>query len=218
MKCLVKIIWDWNGTLLNDVDLSYQCMNRLLDSHGLPKLHDVSQYREVFEFPVEKYYQTVGFDFNATPFSVLAHRYMDDYQDKSYKCLLYADVMDTLSRARKYGFYQAVLSASHKDNLMAQIQNLHLENEFDSIWGIEDIYATSKLDIAYEFKKTCDLHDEIWLVGDSLHDYEVAKHIGAHCILVSSGHQSKSKLSSKCDLVVDHLIESLDIIYERNKN
>lgn len=193
-------------------------MNRLLENQGLPKLSGIDQYRNVFEFPVEKYYETVGFDFNKTSFSVLAEKYMDDYQDKSYQCLVYDDVMDTLNLAKKHGFYQAVLSASHKDNLLAQIHNLHMENLFDSIWGIEDIYATSKLDIAYEFKKTCCFEDEIWLVGDSLHDYEVASYIGAHCILVSSGHQSKAILASKCNLVVDRLMESLDIIYERSKS
>lgn len=215
---MVKIIWDWNGTLLDDVDLSYQCINRLLKSKGLSPIKSIQHYRDVFEFPVENYYKKIGFNFNKTPFSVLAQNYMDDYQDKSYTCSLYSDVNDTLKRARKYGFYQAVLSASHKDNLMNQIKNLDMESAFDSIWGIENIYATSKLDIAYELKKTCHFDDEIWLVGDSLHDYEVATRIGAHCILVSSGHQSKNKLLSKCDLVVDHLKESLDIIYERNKN
>lgn len=215
---MVKIIWDWNGTLLDDVDLSFQCMNRLLESQGLTQLKSIHHYRNVFEFPVENYYKTVGFDFNKTPFSDLAQSYMDDYQDKSYTCSLYVDVKDTLKRARKYGFYQAVLSASHKDNLMNQITHFNMEDAFDSIWGIEDIYATSKLDIAYELKKTCHFNDEIWLIGDSLHDYEVASSIGAQCILVSSGHQSKTKLASKCDLVVDHLKESLDIIYERTKN
>lgn len=215
---MIRIVWDWNGTLLNDVDLSYQCMNRLLDFHGLPLLEGIEQYRDVFEFPVENYYRTVGFDFNKTPFPILAQRYMDDYQDKSYSCSLYPGVMDTLKRAREYGFYQAVLSASHRENLLAQIRNLHMENSFDSIWGIEDIYATSKLDIAKQFKKICNTDDEVWFVGDSLHDLEVASDIGAQCILVSSGHQNKKRLLSKFDGVVDCLQESLDIIYGRNQN
>jgi phosphoglycolate phosphatase len=218
VKCLIKIVWDWNGTLLNDVDLSFQCMNRLLAKNGLTKLKDLDAYRSVFEFPVEKYYQTVGFDFNKTPFSDLAHDYMADYQDKSYTCNLFADVLDTINKASDLGFYQAVLSASHKDYLLAQISNLRMESKFDSIWGIEDIYANSKEAIAHAFKETCTLDDEIWFVGDSLHDFEVANSIGANCILVSTGHQNRNRLSQANVKIVDSLKEGLDYIYERSQN
>ncbi len=70
VNCLVKIVWDWNGTLLNDVDLCFSCINRLLVSHDLKPLDTLSQYREVFTFPIEDYYKRVGFDFDKIPFSI----------------------------------------------------------------------------------------------------------------------------------------------------
>ena len=57
-----SIIWDWNGTLLNDLDLSVSTINTLLYKRELPLLKN-DTYKEVFSFPVKDYYQAVGFDF-----------------------------------------------------------------------------------------------------------------------------------------------------------
>ena len=216
VDCLVKIVWDWNGTLLDDIDLCFACINRLLVSHDLKPLDTLSQYREVFMFPIEEYYKKVGFDFEKIPFSILAHEYMEDYQEKSYFCHLHTDVLDVVKKARQLGFSQTVLSASKMDYLLKQMKTLQVDTLFDSIYGISDIFAKSKVDLAYVFKKTCSPEDEIYFVGDSVHDYEVAKSIGANCILVTTGHQNRKTLQSVNVPVVDSLTESLDLIYERS--
>ena len=216
VNCLVKIVWDWNGTLLNDVDLCFSCINRLLVSHDLKPLDTLSQYREVFTFPIEDYYKRVGFDFDKIPFSMLAHEYMEDYQEKSYACDLHSDVLDVVNKAKNLGFSQTVLSASKMDYLLKQMETLHVDDLFDSICGINDIYAKSKVELAHAFKQTCSLDDEIYFVGDSVHDYEVAKSIGAKCILVTTGHQNRATLESVNVPVMDSLMESLDLIYERD--
>lgn len=100
VNCLKKIVWDWNGTLLDDVDLCFSCINRLLVNHDLKPLDTLDQYREVFTFPIEDYYRTVGFDFDQIPFSILAHEYMEDYQEKSYACNLHADVLSVVAKAK----------------------------------------------------------------------------------------------------------------------
>ncbi len=56
------ILWDWNGTLLDDVDLCVFTMSEVLAKHGLKKI-DKKPSRETFCFPVMKYYQSLGFDF-----------------------------------------------------------------------------------------------------------------------------------------------------------
>jgi len=55
------IIWDWNGTLLNDIQLCVQTINEMLDKRNLPLL-SVNDYKDVFSFPVKNYYQKIGFD------------------------------------------------------------------------------------------------------------------------------------------------------------
>ena len=50
------ILWDWNGTLLDDVELCENALNRLLQRYGYPQRYDHEQYRAIFGFPVEDYY------------------------------------------------------------------------------------------------------------------------------------------------------------------
>ena len=65
------VVWDWNGTLFDDVALCIQVMNGMLEKRGLPRLAGPKQYRQVFTFPVEEYYKALGFDFSREPFSQL---------------------------------------------------------------------------------------------------------------------------------------------------
>ena len=56
------IIWDWNGTLINDAWLFVEIMNEELKDRKLP-LITVKDYRKHFTFPVKKYYENLGFNF-----------------------------------------------------------------------------------------------------------------------------------------------------------
>ena len=63
MKKYNHIIWDWNGTLLNDRWLCVEAINQALNKRNLPMLTE-GKYKDVFSFPVEDYYKKVGFDFS----------------------------------------------------------------------------------------------------------------------------------------------------------
>lgn len=56
------IIWDWNGTLLDDVGLSLEAINIVLARYNLPPLRK-ERYLEIFTFPVIEYYRELGFNF-----------------------------------------------------------------------------------------------------------------------------------------------------------
>ena len=206
------IVWDWNGTLFDDVQLCFDCINRLLQRHGLRPLQTLEQYRAVFDFPVSAYYRRVGFDFDRIPFAVLAEEYMADYQEKSARCPLYPDVLRTRRRGRVLGIGQIVLSASIKDYLMQQMEQCGVREAFDSVWGIENIYAASKEDLAHLLRGSLPPSDRLWFVGDSLHDAQVAGAVQAGCVLVTTGHQSRVRLESAGAPVADSLWESLTVV------
>ncbi|NNG28138.1 MAG: HAD family hydrolase, partial [Ignavibacteriaceae bacterium] len=73
------IIWDWNGTLLNDVELCAFIMNNLLRKESLPEI-SLKKYREIFTFPVEEYYKLAGHNFNNNSFEVLGREFMIEYE------------------------------------------------------------------------------------------------------------------------------------------
>ncbi len=93
------IIWDFNGTLLDDVDICVQCMNVLLAERGLQKL-DFQRYREIFTFPVRDYYREAGFDFSEEEFEIPAHQFIELYRDEIRKARLFDDVIPVLNYFR----------------------------------------------------------------------------------------------------------------------
>ena len=185
------IIWDWNGTLLDDVAVCIECINALLRKNALPEFVDVEDYRRKFCFPVQDYYRKCGFDFEKTPFELLAREFIGLYRKASEGCALAPSALAALDEARKRGFRQILLSASKQDNLLRQVGAYPLGPYFSEILGIGHIYATSKADLAAEWMKMQSPEDrDVIMVGDSLHDYEVARSIGARCVLYTAGHQA----------------------------
>lgn len=208
-----RIVWDWNGTLFDDVDLCFDCINQLLINHSLSPLQDLNAYRNVFQFPIETYYKNVGFDFDKTSFDVLAHEYMEDYQEKSYACGLQKDAMDTLENIKSKGVPQVILSASKMDYLNRQINLFELNPYIDSVFGIQNIYAKSKLDIAKEVKSK--YTEDLWFIGDSVHDYQVAQSVDSNCVLVTTGHQSREVLETTKAPVFSSLKEAWEYIWKK---
>ena len=205
------IIWDWNGTLLDDTEICVQCMNRLLDKRNLSLL-DKEKYREIFTFPVKEYYNKAGFDFNKEDFKIPAMEFINLYHQHLYEAPLFPCVEDVLNHFKSKGHFQAVLSAMEHDSLVKSLKDKGVYNYFDVITGINDHYAHSKLDIGKElidsigFKK-----EEMLLIGDSLHDLEVANELGIDCVLVANGHQSKERLLVKTSHILDKLSEVMDL-------
>ena len=72
------VLWDWNGTLLDDVALCVDALNRLLRIYHYPQQYSLAQYREIFGFPIEDYYIRAGFDFSKNSYKELADDYMQD--------------------------------------------------------------------------------------------------------------------------------------------
>ena len=192
-----NIIWDWNGTLLNDIDISMEALNRLLALENLPQVLEKEEYRRYFQFPVIEYYKKVGFDFEKTPFSQLAKQYMDYYQPHSLSCELHRDVVETLEIMKGQGIHQYLLSASDLTFLKQQLAQYDITPYFEDIKGLDNIHAHSKAELAKTFVESARLSkDETIFIGDSVHDSEVAAYAGCNCLLIADGHEHKEKLQN----------------------
>ena len=200
------IFWDWNGTLMDDVDFCVDCLNDLLAAYQYPQRYDLASYREVFGFPIEEYYRRVGFDFVRHPFPVLAATYMDIYNAGVAACPAAAQAARTLDTLRHAGWQQAVLSASRKDYLIEQVSARGLAGYFTELLGLQDIYGASKVQIGLDYLAKSGLDPAACvMVGDTQHDAEVARALGAKCILCTCGHQPRSRLEGVADALIDDL-------------
>lgn len=184
------IIWDWNGTLLNDVDACVNSMNTMLSRRKM-KMINIAYYKSIFTFPVQKYYEVLGFDFEKESFEELSVEYIDLYKKESQNSPLQAGSVDVLESFKRANHKQIILSASEQKALENQVSQRDISQYFDSLLGLNNIHAKSKVNNAIEYiKKKNHNSDEIILIGDTYHDYEVAKALGCKSLLVNSGHQN----------------------------
>lgn len=208
MKNKIKhLIWDWNGTLFNDVQLSVDIINNLLKINKLPQI-TYEKYRNIFTFPVSDYYKLAGFDFNKTSFEILVKMFMEEYENCKYEMNLFNGAKEILEIVRSRGISQSVLSAYKYDTLLEVLEHYCISEYFESVSGLDNIYAGSKEHLGIELRKRLNFHkSEILLVGDTLHDADVAKAMDVDCVLISNGHQSADKLKANGNLVLSDLSE-----------
>ena len=202
-KMIQYVLWDFNGTLINDVDVCLQNMNHLLRKHNKPII-DLKTYRRVFSFPVIEYYKKVGIIDADEQFIAVAHEWMSGYYEMEKDLRVFEDTVENLERIKKMGLKQGVLSASSTKQLTRLLDKFDLTQYMDDILGLDDIYAKGKVEIGMGFIHNQHLSpNEFVLIGDTVHDYEVAQEMGINCILCAKGHQSHEILSQTNCPVVD---------------
>jgi phosphoglycolate phosphatase len=188
------IVWDWNGTLLNDVDICIEAINRMLVKRGKNKINR-SQYLQHFRFPVVHFYADLGFDIKSEDFDALSIEYINHFLSMESSSSLHKKAFELLGHFKSIGLKQVVLSALEQQTLENALQKHNIMHFFDEIAGSNNFYGNGKLDIAKQLiNKSSVNRDKIIFIGDTMHDYEVAASLGCHCILVSGGHQPYDKL------------------------
>ena len=204
------IIWDWNGTLLDDVELCVQTINEMLDKRDLQTL-SLSGYKDVFSFPVKNYYQKIGFDFRNEPFEIPALEFTERYNDQVIGCQLHEDSFRILSYFHSIGIRQFILSAMKQDILEECLNHFRISHFFEHVSGLDNHYAVSKLENGHRLISDLKLDvADLVLIGDTVHDFEVANALGCPCILLANGHQSKEVLQATGASVIDRLSQLTD--------
>ncbi len=205
-----QIIWDWNGTLLDDQWLALDVANAMLRRRGLPTM-DRHRYREIFDFPVMTYYERAGFVFDRRDFHMIAHEFIEEFHRRIGECPLHNGVRDILDFLNRRGVRQLILSASREEDLIAAVAWHGIGDYFQGIYGLTDHLAHSKAELARSVAATFrDDRDTVVMVGDTVHDYEVAMEMGIDCILVADGHQSLDRLKATGAKVVSDLLSLAD--------
>jgi phosphoglycolate phosphatase len=189
------IIWDWNGTLLNDVNICVKIMNKILSKRGLESLSK-RRYRKIFQFPVIEYYKQLGFDFKKDSFENLSIEFIEEYHKELKNAYLFKYSKNVLEDFKTRNYLQIVISAMEKGALMESLNNKGVLQYFNYIIGLNDHYANSKVNFAVSFIKKNNIYPEkAILIGDTTHDFEVARALGCKCLLIANGHQACDRLT-----------------------
>ena len=189
------VVWDWNGTLLDDVRVNVETINELLGRRGLEKIKNLREYRGGFGFPIIDYYRTLGFDTDREEFSEIADEYVRVYRGKLCEAALFPDAVPLLKRFQKMGIRQVTVSAAEGERLRREVKSYGIDGYFTHVIGTGDNLGSSKVSLALNFVKDSGVPQEgILFIGDLLHDAEVARECGCRAVLISAGHQSADRL------------------------
>ncbi len=201
------IIWDWNGTLFNDVRLCVDIMNEILQKRNLQAL-SLKKYREIFDFPVKDYYRKLGFDFEKEPFENLGVEFINEYNRLRFKASLHKDVKNILQQLYLNNKQQYVLSAREHKALLEDLNYFGISDCINDVSGLNNHLAKGKLQLGENLIKKHNIDTrKCVLIGDTLHDAEVAEKLKLDCVLIAGGHHSKERLLTAGVLVIDEISE-----------
>lgn len=195
MKGYSSLIWDWNGTLLNDVQACVDLLNHFLEKRKLPQI-DKAHYRAIFRFPVIELYQDLGFDVSQGVWDALALDFFRAYQENFPRMTLFEGAKATLQEIARRGYQQFVLSALPHAALEQHLEHFGLRPFFKGICGNTNVHGHSKEDVGKKWmvKEGIDPRSTL-MIGDTHHDYDVAQALGCDCVLMTHGHQDETQLA-----------------------
>ena len=166
------------------------------------------RYAKLFDFPVIDYYQRAGWDFEIDPFDKLSDEFIGEYERRKLDCPLREGAIEIIKNNSEIGLPQSIISASKQNSVDDMVKFYGIDEIFVAVRGLDNHHAFGKVDIGMQWM--ADMSSDpgtVVMIGDTVHDHEVAQAMGVDCILITSGHQDKERLE-KCGVpVVSSLVE-----------
>ena len=206
------VIWDWNGTLLDDVEICYQHNRETILSLG-GKPVSKQQFLDEFDLPIREFYEQIGYKLSDQEFEIIANQFQDNYAEQEPEVDLHDFALEILKALQKASIGQSILSA-HKDrHLKESLNRREIRQHFEYVFGDPGLGGSCKIDNGKELINLLGVHKEnLVYIGDMTHDRRVAETLGIQSILIANGLQSKRRLIQTKGPVLDSLLEVLNVV------
>ena len=210
------LVWDWNGTLLDDQLLVVDALNAVLAEKGLPP-SDLATYQRLYTRPVKVFYERLfGRPIPEDEWVTLDDVYHRGYADALERARLAVDAEVALDRVATLGRSQSLLSMHRHHELVPLVQKLGIDHKFVRIDGLRGAGGGHKAPhlethLEHILPLTGAAPEQILVVGDALDDAAAAAHVGARCVLYDGGSHPRRELETVGVPVVDTLTEALTI-------
>jgi phosphoglycolate phosphatase-like HAD superfamily hydrolase len=208
----MHLVWDWNGTLLDDFDLTVAATNVAFASCAGPTITG-DDHRRQFRRPVVAYYaEVLGRPVDTEEFGRLDGIFHDHYHAGLEECRLAEEAEQALARwSLESGGSQSLLSMWFHDNLVPYVDQFGLTRHFARVDGLRSrVGGGGKADYLVEHLRALDLTGpDCVLIGDTLDDAAAAEAVGARCVLVTGGFTDRERLVATGLPVADSLTEAV---------
>jgi len=209
------VIWDWNGTLVDDARASFESVNDMLIRRSLP-LITFEQYSSYIETPIIGFYRHIFDDLDSMDFGQISREFHEGSALHMRTRGLMPGAREVLEQLRGAGVKQVIVSSCEKEMLARQASGYGVAEYFDAILGADDFHAGSKIDRAKAYMAQCGIPPaQTVSIGDILHDTELSQAIGAKCILIAKGHQTRADLEPSGELILDDITQAGEYILRR---
>ena len=189
------VLWDWNGTLLDDTQAALDTLNIMLAKRGVKPIA-LEFFREHFAFPCRPFYDMIGMHVEDDEWDALAQEYHDIYAEQPKR--LNRETIAALERVKRSGAKQSIISALRQDLLDEVTARMGVADYMECIYGVDNLDGASKLDRALELMSriapSVGGQPDVVLIGDALHDKEVADALKVRCVLCGQGSHAAWRL------------------------
>lgn len=188
------VIWDWNGTILNDSRIGTEAEAEIFRRYGLrPQTHE--ERLRNFSMPVQKYYERMGFDFSKVAYEKVADEWLSVYESLVKEAPLFEGMMELLNELKRLGKKQFVLSAAPQEHLLEMVDKHSIGHFFTGIYGLSNSHGDSKIERGRELLRDFQVESKTTiLIGDTVHDFEVAQALGTEVLLIADGYHALETL------------------------
>lgn len=212
-------VFDWNSTLLKDIDATTEATNQSLHHFNIAPL-TIAQIQEIFTFPLIHFYEKAGVNIDdyLKDIDIVGNIFNDSYNQLKKTCPLMDGAIDILTWLREHDVTCKILSNYNQIELEEDVARLNITKYFDSISGNLDpatiVSGTNKYERLRDFIHENGFRAEkTFIIGDSHEEPELARKLDILGISIAGGLLSPARLAKyKKDYVIESLYELPDIL------
>jgi phosphoglycolate phosphatase len=214
MERIRHVIWDWNGTLFDDAQLCWEICREMVSAQGGGPL-SFEDFRERFCIPVEQFWHSLmQRRIPREEFLEIGETFHKIYLGRRKECSLHESAESVLKLLADRGVTHSILSSHPQAYLESGVEFCGVGHYFELLTGHPAEGGSSKVPLGEtHLKKLRFMKDEIALIGDTVHDYELAQVLGVPAVLFSGGAQAVSRLRATSAPIIDHLSELLELTF-----
>ncbi len=208
----LHIVWDWNGTLLDDLHIVIEAVNRSVGLLGIDPI-DEDAYRDHFTRPVRSFYDSLlGRMITDPEWDRLNQGFHDHYYTLVPAAQLAPDAIEALRAVEDSGWGQSLLSMSPQPYLEWVVAAVGIEEHFELIDGLSGVTGGTKAEHMEAHLATLGLDpSRTVVIGDTPDDAAAARHVGSAVILYDGGSHHLPALEDVGAPIAHTLLEAVEL-------
>lgn len=214
---MAHVIWDWNGTLLDDFPAIVAAVNAVLGELGEQRI-EPDDYRDHYTRPVHLFYERLlGRPVEPAEWDRIDHSFHTAYRARMHAAPLARNGLQALHRVADAGWSQSLLSMLRHDELMSALERRGVAEHMLHVEGLRGGGGDRKAPhMARHLEHVARLRSELRgqtcvVIGDSLDDARAAKEVGVRCVLYDGGSHHRVELEQAGVPVAGDLLEALTL-------